>query len=68
MNIKPIIILAGEPYSIFIEIFLKSLKFKKFKKPIILICSNKLLINQMNALGYKFKINLLDKKKLILNK
>ena len=64
MNIKPIIILAGEPYSIFIEIFLKSLKFKKFKKPIILICSNKLLINQMNALGYKFKINLLDKKKI----
>jgi 4-hydroxythreonine-4-phosphate dehydrogenase len=64
MNIKPIIILAGEPYSVFIEIFFKSLKSKNFKKPIILICSKQLLINQMNKLRFKFKINLLDRKKI----
>ncbi len=67
MNIKPIIILAGEPYSIFSEIFFKSLKSKKFKKPIILICSKQLLIAQMNKLGFKIRINLIDKKKINLN-
>ena len=37
MNYKPILIVAGEPNSIFFEIFLKSLKKKKLKSPIILI-------------------------------
>ena len=35
MNYKPIIIVAGEPNSIFLEIFFKSIK-KKYKSPIIL--------------------------------
>ena len=39
MNYKPIIIVGGEPNSIFSEIFFKSLKIKKFKSPIILIAS-----------------------------
>ena len=39
MAYKPIIVVAGEPNSIFTEIFFKSLKFKKFKSPIILIAS-----------------------------
>ena len=63
MNIKPIIIIAGEPNSIFSEIFFKTIK-KKFKSPIILIASHKLLKMQMQKLKCKKKIRLLDKKKL----
>ena len=42
MTTKPILIVAGEPYSIFLEIYFKSLrqkKIKNLKNPIILICS-----------------------------
>ena len=58
MKFKPLIIVLGEPYSIFSEILFKSLKHnsvKKFRKKIILIGSKKLLEKQMFALGYKFK-------------
>ena len=48
MNYKPIIVLAGEPNSIFTEIFFKALNSKKFKSPIILIGSLKLIKLQMN--------------------
>ena len=33
MNYKPIIIVPGEPNSIFLEIFFKALKKKKLQKP-----------------------------------
>ena len=64
MNIKPIIVVAGEPFSVFLEIFYKSLKKNNFKKPIILIASKKLVEAQMVKLNYKFKINLLNIYKL----
>ena len=64
MNYKPILIVAGEPNSIFLEIFFKSLKLKKFKSPLILIASLKLLKLQMKKLKVKKKIKLLDKKNL----
>tara|TARA_A100001015_G_C14956008_1_gene698823 strand:+ start:387 stop:1352 length:966 start_codon:yes stop_codon:yes gene_type:complete len=64
MNYKPILIVAGEPNSIFLEIFFKSLKLKKFKSPLILIASLKLLKLQMKKLKIKKKIRLLDKKNL----
>ena len=60
---KPIIIVAGEPNSIFLEIFFKTQK-KKIKSPLILIASHKLLKLQMKKLNYKKKINLLNYKKL----
>ena len=60
MNYKPIIIVAGEPNSIFFEIFFKALKNKKFKSPIILIASLSLLKLQMNKLGFKKKIKLIN--------
>ena len=63
MNFKPIIVIAGEPNSIFLEIFFKTLK-KKIKRPIVLIASHKLLKMQMQKLKFKKKIKLLDKKKL----
>ena len=53
MKNKPIIIVAGEPNSIFLEIFFKTLNLKKFKHPLILICSLKLLRLQMSKLKFK---------------
>ena len=44
MNFSPIIIVGGEPQSIFIEIFIKAVqKLKKNKNPIILISSKEIL-------------------------
>ncbi len=71
MKSKPIILIAGEPYSVFYEIFLKSLKNKnvrKIKSPILLIGSKKLLKDQMNSLNYKFPIIVIDKNSLKLKK
>ena len=65
MKTKPIIIISGEPYSVFLEIFFKSLKNKKtqsFKNPIVIIASYALLLKQMQRLKYSFKINLIDDK------
>ena len=45
MNKEPIIIVAGEPNSVFLEIFFKSIKYKKFKRPPLF--SKKLLQKQM---------------------
>ena len=61
MSCKPIIIVAGEPNSVFLEIFFKSLKFKKYKSPLIIVCSKKLLQEQMKKLRFNFKINIVDK-------
>ena len=60
MVYKPIIIVAGEPNSIFSEIFFKSLRYKKFKSPIILIASYKLIKLQMKKLNIKKKIRLIN--------
>ena len=60
MTNKPIIVVAGEPYSVFLEIFFKSKKNMNCKKPIILIVSKNLLLKQMKKLNFSFKINILD--------
>ena len=57
MSYKPIIIVNGEPNSIFFEIFFKALK-KKYKSPIILIASLNLLKKQMKYFNFKKKINI----------
>ena len=62
LKIKPIIIIAGEPNSVFLEIFFKTLKkswFKKFLRPIILIASSNLILDQMTKLGFNFKIRII---------
>ena len=61
MNTKPILIVAGEPYSIFSEILFKTFKKNKFKKPLIIIGSLKLLKEQMKFLDYKIKFNIINK-------
>ena len=64
MNNKPIIIVAGEPYSVFLEIFFKSKKIINIKKPVILIASKELVLLQMKKLGFRFEINIINKNKL----
>ena len=59
MNYKPIIVVAGEPNSVFFEIFFKALKTEKFKSPILLIASIDILKLQMKKLRFKRKIKLL---------
>ncbi len=73
MNKEPIIIVAGEPNSVFLEIFFKSIKLKKYKSPLIIIASEKLVKEQMKKLGFFFEINIISKnynksKKLSKNK
>ena len=60
MKIKPIIIVAGEPNSIFFEIFFKSISLKKYNSPLILITSIRLLQAQMKKFKFKKKIKFLD--------
>ncbi len=62
MSISPILIVAGEPNSIFLEIFFKTIKYKKIKSPLILISSEKILKKQMKKLNFKKKIKIINYK------
>ena len=64
MNYKPILIVAGEPNSIFLEIFFKSIKKLNIKHPLILIASVRLVKLQMKKFKINKKIKILDLKKL----
>ena len=68
MKNKPILIVAGEPYGIFFEIFFKSIKKEVYKSPLILICCKKSLMVQMKKLNFNKKIRVLDPKNLGQNK
>ncbi len=61
MKSKPTLIICGDPKSTFIEILIKSIKKRSFRKinfPIILVCSKKLFINEVKR--FKAKININD--------
>ena len=64
MRNKPILIVAGDPYSVFIEIFLKSIKRNKYKSPLILICNKENFIFQLKKFRINKKIRVLDYKNL----
>ena len=67
MNYKPIIIVAGEPNSIFFELFFKVIK-KKIKSPIILIASKKLITKQAKILKKKINFNITSEFEIIKKK
>ena len=67
MNYKPIIIVAGEPNSIFFELFFKVIK-KKIKSPIILIASKKLITKQAKILKNKISFNIINEFEVIKKK
>ena len=65
MKNNSIVVVSGEPKSIFLEIFFKSLKREKFRNPLILIINQKILIHQMRTLKYSFKLNKLEGNNII---
>ncbi len=55
---KPLVIIGGDPKSTFNEILIKTFRskiFKKIKFPIILICSKKLLVDELKNFKLNFK-------------
>ena len=54
-NYKPIIVVSGDPKSVFLEIFFKT--FKIAKRPLVLIVSKKILKQQIKLFKYKFNLN-----------
>ena len=62
MKSKPIIIVNGEPNSVFLEIFFKAIKNNKFKSSLILISSLKILKLQMKKFKFKININMIEHK------
>jgi 4-hydroxythreonine-4-phosphate dehydrogenase len=64
---KPILIVAGEPNSIFFELFFKVIK-KKIKSPIILIASKKLITKQAKILKKKISFNITNEYEIIKKK
>ena len=67
MNYKPIIIVAGEPNSVFFELFFKVVK-KKIKSPIILIASKKLITRQAKILKKSINLNIVNESEIIKKK
>ena len=71
MNYKPILIVWGEPNSIFSEILIKTISNYKSKKPLLLIGSKKLLFKQLSKLKldkYNKLFNDINNKKIILKR
>ncbi len=66
MNSKPILIVPGEPKSIFFEIFFKSIRLSKIKSPLILICNRRILYQEIKKFNFRYEIEELDKK--VINK
>ena len=54
MKFKPIIIVGGEPNSVFLEILIKCLKLRRFKSPILLIISLKVFKLQLKKLNLRY--------------
>ena len=67
MNFKPILIVCGEPNSIFSEVLVKSFRKYKSKRPIVLVGSIDLINSQLQKLGLKLKLNLIFLKSNYLN-
>ncbi len=68
MSYNPILIVAGEPNSIFLEIYFKTLNKIKIKRPLILIASNEIVKLHMKKLKFKKKIKILGDKEYLSSK
>ena len=64
MKNKPIILVAGEPKSIFFEIFFKAIKKIILKVPLVLICCKNLLQNQMKKHNFNKIIKIIEINKI----
>ncbi len=68
MSSDPILIIPGEQKSIFFEIFFKSIKSRKYRSPLILICNKKILENEMKVNKFKKSIDLIKLSEISLRK
>ena len=68
MSYKPILVVAGEPKSVFFEIFFKAVKAKKFKSPIVLIASREIIKKEIKKYNYKKNITEISNINLKLKK
>ncbi len=68
MNYKPIVIVAGEPNSVFSEIFCKAKIKYRCRKPIILIASKNNFLKQVKKLKYSLKIKQISENKNDISK
>ncbi len=68
MSSNPILIIPGEQKSIFFEIFFKSIKSRKYRSPLILICNKKILENEMKVNKFKKSIDLIKLSEISLRK
>ncbi len=59
MKNKPIILVAGDPYSVFLEIFFKAIKSNKYKSPLVLICNINNLKKEMKKFKFKKKLKII---------
>ena len=64
MKSKHILLVAGEPNSIFLEIYFKALQNNRYKSPLILICCKNELKKQMITLKFKKNLRILKIDKL----
>ena len=64
MKSKPILIVPGDPNSIFFEIFFKSIKKNIYRSPLILISSLDILKKEMKITNIKKTIRVLNHEKL----
>ena len=63
-KLKPVLIVAGEPNSVFLEIYFKALKKNIFKSPLILICCKNNLQQQMKKLKFKKDLRVIELDKI----
>ena len=69
MNSNPILIVPGEPRSIFFEIFFKSINSQKIRSPIVIICDRRIFNKEIKRFKFKKKVEelshkFIDKKKI----
>jgi len=68
MNFNPILIVCGEPNSVFSELLVKSFKKYKSVKPILLIGSLNLINSQLDKINLKLNFNKVLPESIYLNK
>lgn len=63
-NFKPILIVPGDPESIFYEIFFKSLKLKNYRSSLVILGCKKRLLNEIKKYKFKKKVKSLELKNI----
>ncbi len=62
MNFNPILIVPGEPRSIFFEIFFKSINSQRIRSPLIIICDKRIFYKEIKRFKFRKKIEEVNQK------